>query len=242
MNCVIYFGMLLYVKSSFVISSTDRCFELINKILCDEYNLIPTKKLSQKERLDKANEIALMFGNQSVEPIDEYVKVEETEFENVFELLPKHYSSSLVVSVGTIIERFQEIKDKNKNVSKNVKKIIKKLETFDENEFLDLRICKQIMNNQYYPVPHNWVLKCHKLNSGFKKYDPDNTGRIAFGDFKCVIEKVLVNDLVKTNILNRFSGVKDVCYEAWLLKIRKNLYESQFGVQCLAMKCLTGIA
>ncbi|XP_050547539.1 uncharacterized protein LOC126909159 [Daktulosphaira vitifoliae] len=251
MNCVIYFGVLLCVKSSFVIlSSTTHCVEQIDNILHDQNNPIIPERQTKEQRVKEAKEAAIIFGNQSlsIEKLSEVEKVEETEFENVFELLPKRYSS-LVDSIGTFIEKFQEItkndKNINKNVSKNVKKIVKKLKTFDENELLDLRICKQIMNNQYYPVPHDWVLKCLKLNFEFKKCDPDNTGRIAIGDFQNAINKVFVNDLVKKHIFKSLSGVKDVqdiCYEAWLLNIRKNLYESQFGLHCLGMKCLTCMA
>ncbi|XP_050543071.1 uncharacterized protein LOC126906539 isoform X2 [Daktulosphaira vitifoliae] len=236
MNCVIYFGMLLYVKSSFVISSTDRCFELINKILCDEYNLIPTKKLSQKERLDKANEIALMFGNQSVEPIDEYVKVEvPEELEKILKKLPENYFSNKV-RIGEFIKKLLETDDNN------VPKIVDQLAYFDKEEYIDARICRQIINSQYYPIPSNFVNKFNMLNSIFKKFDQHKTGRIAISYFMYIIKKVLVNDIVQTNILKSLSGVKDVkdvCYEAWLLKKRKDVYESQYGLKGLYMKFIT---
>ncbi|XP_050547412.1 uncharacterized protein LOC126909074 isoform X1 [Daktulosphaira vitifoliae] len=236
MNCVIYFGVILCVKSSFVISSTDRCFELIDEILRNPHSPIQPKRLTQEERLDKANEIALTFGNQSVEPIDEYVKFEVSEeLEKILKKLPENYFSNKV-RIGEFIKKLLETDDNN------VPKIIDKLTYFDKEEYIDARICRQIINNQYYPIPSHFVNKFNMLAYIFKKFDQNKTGRIAIKDFEYVIKKVLVNDIVQTKILKSLSGVKDVCYEAWLLKKRKDVYESQYGLKGLYMKFITSIA
>ncbi|XP_050543073.1 uncharacterized protein LOC126906541 isoform X3 [Daktulosphaira vitifoliae] len=231
MNCVIYFGLLLCVKSSFVISSTSGCSELIDKI--EKLKSKPIKHIGPTtgEIFKQAKEKTLILGNESlsVEQISKSVKVKEIEkFENIFQYLTEYD----MISIGKFIEKLQEIEDKNVN------EIIKKLKIFDKGEHINVRICRQIMNNQYYPIPSDWVPTFSRLYVGFKKHDRNQTGIIPTVFFMHVIVNVLPNEEVQDSILKSLKGIDNVCYEAWLLKKRIDLYENHTGVKGLALKCL----
>ncbi|XP_050546193.1 uncharacterized protein LOC126908309 [Daktulosphaira vitifoliae] len=158
--------------------------------------------------------------------------MEVTEIENTEEIfknycLPKNNTSG-IVRVEICLYGLKSILSQKKpayNIS-NIKYIIEKLWNFDGNEIINLNIFRQILNNQYYPIPKIVLPKFQSLEGIFKVYDPDKIGCISNGCFKLTLQQVIRNNDIVDHLMKPFSS-DTVCYEEWLLKKRKDLYNNQ---------------
>ncbi|XP_050547970.1 uncharacterized protein LOC126909577 [Daktulosphaira vitifoliae] len=127
--------------------------------------------------------------------------------------------STEIYFIKDILKNLKEIKDKN------TKKIIKKLEKFNENEYISLRNFVQISTNEYIKVSKLLVGLFNNFLKRFHYLDTSNTGLISKNDFSSVLEAVLKNRDIIKHVLKPFESVKNLNYEAWLLKKRKVAYE-----------------
>ncbi|XP_050546845.1 uncharacterized protein LOC126908634 [Daktulosphaira vitifoliae] len=127
--------------------------------------------------------------------------------------------STEIYFIKDILKNLKEIKDKN------TKKIIKKLEKFNENEYISLRNFVQISTNKYIKVPKLLVGLFNNFLKRFHYLDTSNTGLISKNDFSSVLEAVLKNRDIIKHVLKPFESVKNLNYDAWLMKKRKVAYE-----------------
>ncbi|XP_050545628.1 uncharacterized protein LOC126907942 isoform X6 [Daktulosphaira vitifoliae] len=145
--------------------------------------------------------------------------------EEINQMIEKIFpDSENICSIRNILKNLKAIKDNNTTIIT----IITKLEQFNENEYISLRIFAHILNDTYVKIPNKMVGLFNKFLMEFRRKDKSKTGKIPVNDFRRTIRNVIKNDDVIEDIAESFKRVEYVYYEAWLLKKRKDIDAIKF--------------